>query len=264
MGRPHPASNIVSLHALPSAAYDPMLSIDQRHSALVSALPETLQAIVGRGMRHACFDDVGGFVGMRETWSPPAAVDPAVAEAATRALAAIEHEILAPVDPAWLLARLLALFAHCPPRSTPLDPAVERMVASDWAEDLGEYPQWAVDQAVRVWRRTKKWRPTIMEMRSLCDEAVATERTLAERLRQIAAVKPRGAGREGGGTFEPWQGGRSGGCRSKGCWSRLWIFHNMETTNQARSATSQRSSTPVVQFQILPDPVSCRHCTNDR
>lgn len=76
------------------------------------------------------------------------------------------------------------------PHTTPLDPAVERMVASDWAEDLGEYPQWAVDQAVRVWRRTKKWRPTIMEMRVLCDEAVATERTLAERLRHIAAVKP--------------------------------------------------------------------------
>ena len=114
-------------------------------------------------------------------------------EAATRALAAIEHEIQAPVDPGWLLARLLALFAHCPPRSTPLDPAVERMVASDWAEDLGEYPQWAVDQAVRVWRRTKKWRPTIMEMRALCDEAVANERGLAERLRQIAVAKQAGA-----------------------------------------------------------------------
>jgi len=69
------------------------------------------------------------------------------------------------------------------------------MVASDWAEDLGEYPQWAVDQAVRVWRRTKKWRPTIMEMRALCDEAVANERGLAERLRQIAVAKQAGAGK---------------------------------------------------------------------
>ncbi|WP_455176394.1 hypothetical protein [Azospirillum largimobile] len=192
MARPHPAANIVPLHASPSAIYDPRLPPAQRHGALVAALPETLQAIVDNGTRRACFDDVGGFVGMRETWSPPAVVDPADAEAATRALAAIEHEILAPVDPGWLLARLLALFAHCPPRSTPLDPTVERMVANDWAEDLGEYPQWAVDQAVCVWRRTKKWRPTIMEMRALCDEAVAAERTLAERLRQVAATRPAG------------------------------------------------------------------------
>lgn len=198
MARPHPAANIVPLHASPSAIYDPALPPAQRHGMLVSALPETLQAIVGNGTSRACFDDLGGFVGMRETWSPPAVVDPADAEAAARALAAIEHEILAPVDSGWLLARLLALFAHCPPRSTPLDPAVERMVAGDWAEDLGEYPQRAVDQAVRVWRRTKKWRPTIMEMRALCDEAVATERSLAERLRQIATVKPAGSGRAGG------------------------------------------------------------------
>ena len=198
MARPRPAANIVPLHALPSAIYDPTLPPAQRHGALVAALPETLQAIVCTGTRRACFDDVGGFVGMRETWSPPAVVDPADAEAATRALAAIEREILAPVDPCWLLARLLALFAHCPPRSTPLDPAVERMVASDWAEDLGEYPQWAVDQAVRVWRRTKKWRPTIVEMRALCDEAVTTERAMVERLRQIAATKPAGTARAGG------------------------------------------------------------------
>ncbi|WP_147395335.1 hypothetical protein [Azospirillum cavernae] len=198
MRKPHPITNIVPLHASPSAVYDPTLPPAQRHGALVGALPETLQAIVGNGTSRACFDDLGGFVGMRETWSPPAVVDPADAEAAARALAVIEREILAPVDPGWLLARLLALFAHCPPRSAPVDPAVERMVASDWAEDLGEYPQWAVDQAVRVWRRTKKWRPTIMEMRALCDEAVTPELTLAERLREIAAAKSATAGRAGG------------------------------------------------------------------
>ncbi|WP_143272995.1 hypothetical protein [Azospirillum palustre] len=206
MGRARPTANIVPLHASPLAVYDPTLPPDQQHGALVGALPETLQAIVGNGTSRACFDDLGGFVGMRETWSPPAIVDPADAEAAARALAVIEREILAPVDPGWLLARLLALFAHCPPRSTPLDPAVERIVASDWAEDLGEYPQWSVDQAVRVWRRTKKWRPTIMEMRALCDEAIAIERTLAERLRQIAAVKPAEAGGAGRRDFRALAG----------------------------------------------------------
>lgn len=191
--------NIVPLHTPPLAVYDPTQPPSQRHAALLGGLPESLQAMVTGGItQRACFDEAGGFNELRETWFPPTIVEPADANAAARALATIDHEILAPVDPGWLLARLLALFAHCPPRSNPLDPAVERMVASDWAEDLGEYPQWAVDQAVRIWRRTKKWRPTIMEMRALCDEAVATERTMAERLRQIAAVKPGGAVREGG------------------------------------------------------------------
>ncbi len=56
------------------------------------------------------------------TWSPPAVIDPANAEAAIRALAAIEDEILVPVDPGWLLARLLALFAHCPAAFDPTRP----------------------------------------------------------------------------------------------------------------------------------------------
>lgn len=199
MKGPHPVANIVSSHASPPVVYDPTLSPDQRRVALLKGLPEALQSVLtGEITQRACFDDADGFVGMWEKWSPPTIVEPANADAATTALAVIEREILVPVDPGWLLGRLLALFAHCPPRSVPLDPAVERMVAGDWAEDLGEYPQWAVDQAVRIWRRTKKWRPTIMEMRALCDEAIATERTLAERLRQIAAAKSAGTGREGG------------------------------------------------------------------
>ncbi len=200
MRRPRPASgNVVPLLASPPAAYDPALPARQRQAALLEGLPETLRAIViGRVTQRACFDGADGFTGLRETWSPPAVVEPADAEAASRASAEIAMEILAPVDPGWLLARLLALFAHCPPRSVPLDPAVEQMVAGDWAADLGEYPQWAVDQAVRIWRRTRKWRPTITEMRALCDEAVAAERSLADRLRRIAAASSAGTGRGGG------------------------------------------------------------------
>lgn len=197
MAHPHPVGgNVVPLHTTPlPTVYDPALPTDQRRDALLAALPASLQTMLTSGLtRRACFDGTDGFTDLRETWSPPAIIEPADAETASRVLIEIEREILAPVDPAWLLARLLALFAHCPPRSAPLDPAVEAMVAGDWAEDLGEYPRWAVDQAARTWRRTRKWRPTVTEMRTLCDEAVATERTLADRLRRIAAA-PAAAGR---------------------------------------------------------------------
>ncbi len=181
--------NIVPLYTAPQpTAYDPALPSDQRRDALLAALPVSLQSILTNGVaRRACFDSTNGFIDTKEIWAPPAVIEPADVNAASRALAEIEREILAPVDPGWLLARLLALFSHCPPRSVPLDPAVEEMVARDWAEDLSEYPRWAIDQAVRSWRRTKKWRPTIVEMRALCEEMVSAERTLATRLRRIAA-----------------------------------------------------------------------------
>ena len=66
-----------------------------------------------------------------------------------------------------------------------MTPEVEQMVALDWAEDLDEFPNWAIDQAARTWRRTKKWRPSIAEMRALCKEACAQERLIVEWLRAI-------------------------------------------------------------------------------
>jgi len=60
------------------------------------------------------------------------------------------------------------------------------LLAMDWADDLGEFPAWAIDHAARVWRRSRKWRPSIAEIRSLCEDACAAERALADRLRAVA------------------------------------------------------------------------------
>lgn len=87
---------------------------------------------------------------------------------------------LAPAPTDHVLARVLALLSHYPAKG--MTPDVERMVALDWAEDLGEYPAWAIDATARAWRRSKKWRPSIAEMRALCDDLCAGERRLAARL----------------------------------------------------------------------------------
>lgn len=155
--------------------------------ALQATLPEPLQTALAQGsvIRRSLFSETG-FQDVAEEWSPPTAVTPAQAGLARRALENLRREVLAPAPPERLLARVLALLSHFPMKG--LSAEVEQMVALDWAEDLGEFPIWAVDQAARTWRRTRKWRPSIAEMRDLCRDACRDERRLAERLRLLAAT----------------------------------------------------------------------------
>lgn len=150
-------------------------------------LPEMLQNLLAQGetIRRSRFDD-GGFVDVREEWRPPARIPTAAAALARQTLEALRRGPLAPASPNHLLARILALLSHYPAKAMTAE--VEQMIALDWAEDLGEFPAWAVDHAARVWRRSRKWRPSIAEMRALCLEACAAERRLAERLAALAAA----------------------------------------------------------------------------
>ena len=96
---------------------------------------------------------------------------------------AVLDGVLAPADAGVLLTRVLALLSHY--RSEPNPQAVETMVAQDWAEDLGEFPVWAVAEAARWWRKHRKFRPQICEIRTLCDEAVGETVLVRKRLRAI-------------------------------------------------------------------------------
>lgn len=164
---------------------DPRMPPADRGLALVAALPKVLQEVLASGrvergsrFRDETFDD------LTEIWLPPASVDARHAAIAQRVLDEMERGVLAPADTNHVLARVLALLSHFPGKGLPAP--VEEMVALDWADDLGEFPGWAIDQAARVWRRTRKWRPSITEMRTLCEEACAPERRLAARLKAVA------------------------------------------------------------------------------
>jgi hypothetical protein len=82
-----------------------------------------------------------------------------------------------------LLARVLALLSHYRSEANP--PQVEMAIADDWAQDLGEFPMWAIEDAARTWRRTRKFKPQICEIRDLCQAACARH---AERLRRVEAL----------------------------------------------------------------------------
>lgn len=176
--------------------FDPTMPSADRRRLLVAAFPEPLRKILDAGrLEHRPRFGDHGFDGLTETWSPPAIITAWQAAMAQRMLTDLEVSVLAPAEPDRLLGRLLALLSHYPAKG--LTPDVEQLVAMDWVEDLGEFPGWAIDQAARNWRRTKKWRPSIAEMRALCEEACAKERQLAECLRKVLAAGPHGSSAPG-------------------------------------------------------------------
>ena len=190
--------------------FDPAMPSQDRCRMLVAAFPQPLRDILesGRVERRPRFSN-DAFDGVSETWLPPPDLSPRQSAMAQRTLDEMERSILAPADPSHLLGRILALLSHYPAKSH--TPEVEQLIAMDWAEDLGEFPAWAIDHAARIWRRTRKWRPSIAEMRALCEEACARERALADRLSSVARA---GVAEASTGTVETLAARISGGAGS--------------------------------------------------
>lgn len=68
-------------------------------------------------------------------------------------MAEVEATVAALSEPAestWLMARVAALLSPYFEKDTPR--AVREMEAEDWLDALGEYPQWAIERAVRWWK----------------------------------------------------------------------------------------------------------------
>jgi hypothetical protein len=69
---------------------------------------------------------------------------------ATEEVRATVAALSEPANAAWIMARIAALLNPYYDKDTP--PAVRRMEAEDWLEALAEYPQWAIERAVRWWK----------------------------------------------------------------------------------------------------------------
>ena len=125
-----------------------------------------------------------------EEWRPPAITDKAVGRAVWSRLDTLDA-CLSPAPRAELMSRVLVLLAHF--RSAAQADAVEQGIADDWAEDLEVYPMWAIEDAARAWRRTKKFRPQISEMIELCEAATGGLSLERHRLQSIVEAAERGA-----------------------------------------------------------------------
>jgi hypothetical protein len=127
----------------------------------------------------------GGGIKVAERWEAiPIQSDQMLAEVRLH-LGELE-EVLAPADRGALLARVLALLSHFRAEANP--PQIEQAMADDWAEDLAEFPMWAVEEACRSWRRTRKWRPQICEILALCRESVGEATARRDRLRALVVA----------------------------------------------------------------------------
>jgi len=117
-----------------------------------------------------------------ETWLPPRVTDLRLLEDVRDRLRNLAIA-LDPAPPGDLLSRIMVLLAHY--RVAEHSKATEYGIALDWADDLAEYPMWAIEDAARKWRRTKKFRPQICEMIELCEDACGRLKTERRRLASI-------------------------------------------------------------------------------
>ena len=148
----------------------------------VPRTPDAVRAVLERGLveRRFLFPQDGPARRV-ERWEAPALRGASELAEVEGHLGALEAA-LAPADRGELLARVLALLSHY--RSEPHARQVELRIADDWAEDLGGFPMWAVEEAARRWRRTRKFKPQICEMIALCEEAAGEVVAERDRLRR--------------------------------------------------------------------------------
>jgi hypothetical protein len=133
--------------------------------------------------RHTLFPESGPPV-TEETWQPIAIRDPNLLAEVNERLAQIESATQ-PAPRGELVSRVLVLLSHY--RSDPQPPEIQSAIADDWAEDLGSYPLWVVNEAARQWRQTKVFKPQPSEMIKLCQRASAA--ILKERYRLKATIE---------------------------------------------------------------------------
>ena len=62
----------------------------------------------------------------------------------------IQQTLMTPADGVWMLARVAALLSPYYEKDIPQ--AVRKMEAEDWFNALQEFPQWAIERAVRWWK----------------------------------------------------------------------------------------------------------------
>jgi len=157
----------------PSEMAPSTLSSTQVEPGQLIAVSERMAQLLAGNGRHALFSEDGShFIGTREHWTvPPVTLDDRHdLECQLHSL----EQLLYPVERGLLLARVMTLLAHY--RQEAMPPEVERAVAADWLEDLGEFPRWAVEHACRSWRRDPKryrFRPLPGDLRQLCLGVVA-------------------------------------------------------------------------------------------
>lgn len=102
------------------------------------------------------------------------------------------RDLQRPANPTWVMARIAALLSPYYEKDVPQ--AVRVMEAEDWAEALAEYPQWAIQNAVRWWKSEhnadRRKRPMEGDIAAVCRKEMDAVRAAAFILSQPLAPQP--------------------------------------------------------------------------
>lgn len=114
--------------------------------------------------------------------------DQAAREEAARSV----KELQTPANTTWVMARIAALLSPYYEKDVPQ--SVRVMEAEDWAEALAEYPQWAIQNAVRWWKSEhnadRRRRPMEGDIAAACRKEMDAVRAAAFILSQPLAPPP--------------------------------------------------------------------------
>lgn len=151
-----------------------------RATARPPSLPAPLARLTGDGHRAGL---TVGFI--PSSWTPPAAIRPEEAAALPGLIAALEQALI-PAEPRAIRLHLSRLAMNC--RIEDLPERAWEMHLADFMADLAEVPEDIVAEACAVWRRTRKFWPTIAEFIEMTSWRLRNRRTELARLRVLARV----------------------------------------------------------------------------
>jgi hypothetical protein len=160
-----------------------------KHRPTPPCLPENVLRLARPPNGRVLFDKNGEFIDSIARWRLPAHVDqddlPAIRSAVDQLNVFLETS-----DPREVANPVYALLLHYKD-ARQLSKEEEMSLAGDWIEDMSDYPAWAVADACRSWRRTRKWPPKPCEIIELCETAIAQHRDVRDRLVEILQVHGR-------------------------------------------------------------------------
>ena len=107
-------------------------------------------------------------------------------------MAGVIEALKRPANPTWVMARIAALLSPYYEKSVPA--GVRDMEAEDWAEALADYPQWAIQKAVRWWKSEgnpdRRKRPLEGDIAARCRKEMDAVFAAEINLRREADHKP--------------------------------------------------------------------------
>lgn len=127
----------------------------------------------------------------RQDWEPTGVAPELLAEARSTLLKLVDNlRGMAETDPETLSMMIGRLLAHrWRGRAEDASDLMREALIIDWIEDVGEYPAWAIEAAMREWRRNEEWAPTIANIRRLCEEQVSDDRRSLRLIGRLLAAQ---------------------------------------------------------------------------